>query len=75
MKEQPLSHEEIRQLMLEQFEERIEQIAVSVATEFYPDRDFHATVDQIKAAMRKKIETVMRPEDRLYLMPAPERVS
>jgi len=74
MKKPEMSHEEIRQIMVEQFEQQIEDIAMELAVELYPDR-VEETVARLKVVIRQKLETVMRPEDKLYLMPTTEGVS
>ena len=79
MKEQPLPHEEVRQLEQEQFEDWLDQeadkAAVWYATECHTEWDFEETVRKMKPVFRQKIESVIPAETKLRLAPTTEGVS
>ena len=62
--EKPLPNEEIRQLMSEQFDDYVEETALKVASEFWPELDSSFVVEKIMPKLRKAVFDAMPAETR-----------
>lgn len=69
MKTDEISHEEIRQLMLQEYEESIQEVALRVAGEMFPELPVAVVVERLTPKIRKAIFDSMKPEQRLFLEP------
>jgi len=75
MKEKPLSHEEVRQAITDEYEARIEEMAVKIATQLWPEQDVSVVVEKLTPQIRKAVFDGLPAEQKLYLIPTSDSVS